>query len=84
MQINVIQSERGYKKIPLQLFNPSLILIVLFSVLLFTSCKQSGQKSEKFSGYAIFNWFEYTGNDPVFSNPGDQENQYTNPVLAGF
>ena len=32
---------------------------------------------------ASFDWFEYTGNDPAFSQPPGP-NGYINPVLAGF
>ncbi len=32
---------------------------------------------------ASFDWFEYTGNDPAFSDPPGSEG-YLNPVLAGF
>lgn len=33
--------------------------------------------------YATFDWFEYTGRDPVFDKPADRE-EYRNPILAGF
>src|SRR5690606_33886081 len=31
-----------------------------------------------------FDWFEYTGRDPVFEQLPPSEGQYHNPVLAGF
>ncbi len=34
--------------------------------------------------YASFNWFEYKGNDPVYKELTDTQNQYLNPILAGF
>lgn len=44
----------------------------------------SGATAEPETGtYATFNWFEYSGRDPVFEMPAG-ENSYRNPILAGF
>lgn len=40
------------------------------------------QTAEDSGAYARFDWFEYSGQDPVFE--GEEPGTYINPVLAGF
>lgn len=61
-----------------------------------TACKQTshhdpatiGNEALSSNGlkgsYAIFDYFEYRGNDPVFEAFKPDEGEYRNPILAGF
>ncbi|KCZ93344.1 glycoside hydrolase family 43 protein [Hyphomonas johnsonii] len=33
---------------------------------------------------AQFDWFDYSGDDPVFANPPEPQEGYLNPILTGF
>ncbi|AWK04687.1 glycoside hydrolase 43 family protein [Flavobacterium crocinum] len=51
-----------------------------------SSCKKISQKSQSvvYSDYAVFDWFDYQGNDNAYQNSTKSENEYLNPILAGF
>jgi len=57
-------------------------LFILFIFLIFVSVSCSGP--DKGSQTANFDWFEYTGNDPVYNSLTDSGGNYVNPILPGF
>jgi xylan 1,4-beta-xylosidase len=66
----------------------SLILIPLASGL--TACGQARRSETAMTGnsggesYALFDYFEYRGQDPVFEQSRPGKGEYRNPILAGF
>jgi xylan 1,4-beta-xylosidase len=59
--------------------------VLIYGLLnLIISCKDSSDKTQQKINYAIFDWFEYKGNDPVYKELEKTSDQYLNPVLAGF
>lgn len=60
-------------------------LCIFFLVSIF-SCKKIFQKTQPiaFSGDATFDWFYYEGKDPVFKTISKSDDEYRNPILAGF
>lgn len=52
----------------------------LTAALLFSTSTAAEPSS---GSHATFDWFEYSGNDPVFENPVGK-NSYRNPILAGY
>lgn len=58
--------------------------VILMSA--FSSCKKISQKSQSvvYSDYAVFDWFDYRGNDDAYINLSKSESEYLNPILAGF
>ncbi|SFZ92009.1 alpha-N-arabinofuranosidase [Flaviramulus basaltis] len=64
-----------------------LSVIIVFSF--FTSCKNKAEleqheKTTENKEYAEFDWFNYKGKDDVFNTIEKSENEYYNPILAGF
>ncbi|TDD99521.1 glycoside hydrolase family 43 protein [Flavobacterium cellulosilyticum] len=59
------------------------VLILLTSTF---SCKKIFQKTQPiaYSEYAAFDWFEYQGKDAVFKSISKSDDEYLNPILAGF
>lgn len=51
-----------------------------------SSCKKISQKSQSvvYTDYAVFDWFDYRGNDDAYTNLSKSESEYLNPILAGF
>ncbi|MDN4503197.1 glycoside hydrolase family 43 protein [Alteromonadaceae bacterium BrNp21-10] len=68
-----------------------LELTTVIALLLLVGCQQSSHEiDEKVQSVAngsnttaSFNWFEYSGNDDVFSMP-HKSGQYQNPIVSGF
>lgn len=54
-------------------------LFAIIAILAFTSCSEKKTQND-----ASFDWFEYSGNDPMYKGLSDTINQYINPILAGF
>lgn len=68
---------------PLPLFQKTWILFSL--VLLFTgqSCTDHSSSTQATSD-PKFDWFTYEGNDPIYQNLTVEEDEYINPINAGF
>jgi alpha-N-arabinofuranosidase len=62
------------------------IFLSLLLVVTFLSCKKVFQKTQPiaFSDYATFDWFYYEGKDEVFNTISKLNDEYLNPILAGF
>lgn len=60
------------------------LFICCFAMVALTSCTSSKNKPIIKEGYATFEWFEYQGYDPIYETLEPQENEYLNPILAGF
>lgn len=50
------------------------------------SCKKDSQNKQSIvqSHYASFDWFDYKGKDDIYNTFTKSENEYVNPILAGF
>lgn len=48
------------------------------------SCTRNMVDERLKEGYAVFDWFEYQGYDPVYESLEPAANEYLNPILAGF
>lgn len=61
-----------------------VVAVLLMSAV--SSCKKISQKSQSvvYSDYAVFDWFDYRGNDDAYQNLSKSDAGYLNPVLAGF
>lgn len=44
----------------------------------------STEKAKTATADPKFDWFKYVGNDPVYRNLLVKEDEYVNPILAGF
>lgn len=59
-----------------------------FIILLVTtfSCKNNFQKTPPsiHSDYAVFDWFDYQGKDDIYKSISKTDDEYLNPILAGF
>jgi len=62
------------------------LTVLTFSMVSVMACKKIFQKPQPvaFSGAAVFDWFEYRGNDDAYQNLSKSEADYLNPILAGF
>lgn len=53
-----------------------------------TACNSASEKSNETQSIGAdapaFEWFEYTGQDPVYEDITAQNDEYLNPILAGF
>lgn len=58
--------------------------IFLHSALLATTLLTSSCLTKPVEQQAQFSYFEYSGNDSIFSTPIDPTSSYLNPVLTGF
>lgn len=65
------------------IFTKSLFFCVLT---LQFSCKKISKEKQPIAlnNEAQFEWFEYTGNDSIYNALEKKENEYYNPILAGF
>jgi xylan 1,4-beta-xylosidase len=70
-------------KIHMKILAGFVTLSYVIAIVLFASCSNKMKNIEK-KGYASFDWFEYQGYDPVYETLEPQENEYLNPILAGF
>lgn len=72
----------------MSLFNPKIFKISFFALLLVStfSCKKIFQKTQPiaYSNYAAFDWFDYQGKDDVYKTISKSDDEYLNPILAGF
>ncbi len=59
----------------------SLITVMILNLL---SCMRNKTDKKPEEGYAIFDWFEYEGYDPVYESLEPGADEYLNPILAGF
>lgn len=58
---------------------------VILVFILFFSCKEKQQvKNSKLDDYAAFDWFNYKGNDSIYNTINKSDDDYLNPILAGF
>lgn len=59
---------------------------VLLLTIAATSCKKISQDKQSvvFRDYAVFDWFEYKGEDVAYENAAQSKDDYLNPILAGF
>ena len=61
----------------------SILLIII--VCFFSSCKNKTVENQfDNKEYAAFDWFNYKGKDQVFNTIEKADNEYLNPILAGF
>lgn len=62
------------------------IVSVIVLMIAVSSCKKISQKSQPivYPGYAAFDWFDYKGKDDAYANISPSDNDYLNPILAGF
>lgn len=72
----------------MSLFNPKKFKISFFVLLLVStfSCKKIFQKTQPIAhlNYAAFDWFDYQGKDDVYKTISKSDDEYLNPILAGF
>lgn len=70
----------------LSIFKGCKLFLCLSLVMSFLSCKKISQKTQPvaFSDYASFDWFYYEGKDEVFKTISKSNDEYLNPILAGF
>ncbi|WP_291103802.1 MULTISPECIES: glycoside hydrolase family 43 protein [unclassified Flavobacterium] len=72
----------------MSLFNPKFLRISFFALLLVStfSCKKIFQKTQPiaYSNYAAFDWFDYQGKDDIYKTISKSDDEYLNPILAGF
>lgn len=70
------------------LFISKFIRISLFTFIIvsFSSCKKIFQKTQPiaYANDAAFDWFHYEGKDEVFKTISKSDDEYLNPILAGF
>ena len=59
-----------------------IFVFVISNALLSCTGNETDKKLEE--GYAAFDWFEYQGYDPVYESLEPSDNEYLNPILAGF
>lgn len=57
---------------------------LLAIILLCGSCNISEKKSGPAENYAVFDWFEYNGYDPIYEGLEPGPDEYLNPILSGF
>lgn len=62
------------------------VLLLTFFLGSFFSCKKIFQKTQPiaFCDDAAFDWFYYEGKDTVFKTISKSDEEYLNPILAGF
>lgn len=62
------------------------IIIGIFLLVSVYSCKKISQKPQStvYSDYAAFDWFDYQGKDDAYANVSKADDEYLNPILAGF
>jgi xylan 1,4-beta-xylosidase len=68
------------KAIGLKIMMMGLILVTV------TACKKIFQKPQPVvqEDYAVFDWFNYQGKDEVYTSISKSDDEYLNPILAGF
>lgn len=70
------------------LFISKFIRISFFTFFLVSlnSCKKISQKTQPiaYSDCAAFDWFNYEGKDEVYNTISKSDDEYLNPILAGF
>lgn len=66
----------------------SFFKITIFSILFLSNSLRIDQNQQPkpltYTNYAEFDWFEYKGKDKIFQSLEKSENEYYNPILAGF
>ena len=62
----------------------SKLVLTAIVIISMSSCKQNKAGNKLTKEYALFEWFEYEGYDPVYERLEPEANEYLNPVLAGF
>lgn len=62
------------------------ISLLAFFLVSLSSCKKIFQKTQPIAktNDVAFDWFQYEGNDSVFNAISKSDNEYLNPILAGF
>jgi alpha-N-arabinofuranosidase len=65
------------------IFKTVTILLLVTTVF---GCKKISQKAQPIalSDYASFDWFDYKGKDAIFETMSKTDDEYLNPILAGF
>lgn len=78
------ESLKGRRK-PWKRYLGLVLLMATFGITLtMSSCSTQNSKSNQYEKYAAFEWFRYEGKDTVYQNIDKNEDEYYNPVLAGF
>ena len=70
------------------MINRNFLNVLFFIGVIFFcfSCKENNQPkhSEKFKDFVAFDWFKYQGKDKIYETLKKSEDEYYNPILAGF
>lgn len=68
--------------------NLNFIKLSIFTLALITviSCKKISETKQSiaYPNYAAFDWFNYEGKDEVYKTISKSDDEYLNPILAGF
>lgn len=72
-----------------QLYKNTEIALLLFLVTIVSSCSfDSSEKRtndlDSLNNNPQFDWFKYEGNDPIYRNLSVGNDEYINPIIAGF